>query len=130
MTGIPLQDVQDRRAGAAAPAASADSTLSNPAPWFVNWARGGQDECAVNEWTALNYLAVYSCVSLIASTVAGLPLKVYRREGRANVAVDERSEARCLAVEFNPATAAMTGREATLGHLLTWGNSYTQVVRN
>jgi phage portal protein BeeE len=35
-----------------------------------------------------------------------------------------------LQVEFNPNTSAMSGREAGLGHLLTWGNSYCQIVRN
>jgi HK97 family phage portal protein len=110
------------------------TTLAKPAQWFIDFLTGnpgGERGTIVNEFTALNYAALYSCVSLIAQTVASLPLKVYRRrkDGGQDEAADRPEYAR-LQVEFNPNTSAMSGREAGLGHLLTWGNSYCQIVRN
>jgi HK97 family phage portal protein len=117
-----------------APEASAGTTLMNPAEWFRAFVTGttsGDHGPVVNEHTALNYAALYSCVSLIAGTVGSLPLKVYKR--RADGGQDEapeRHEWARLQVEFNPNASAMSGRETGLGHLLTWGNSYCQIVRN
>lgn len=145
MTGIP-SEVYDRIGGGSGdpaesaaspggPQASGSTTLANPAPWFVEWLTGqrpGEPGPVVNEWTALNYAALYACVSLIANTVASLPLKVYRRRknGEGQDEAPDRPEYDRFQVEFNPNTSAMTGREAGVGHLLTWGNSYCQIVRN
>lgn len=117
-----------------AAASPAGATPSTAPEWFRDFLTGappGHDGPAVNEHTALNYAALYSCVSLIAGTISSLPLKVYRRreDGGQDEAPDAPEYDR-LQVEFNPNTSAMSGREATLGHLLTWGNSYAQVVRN
>jgi HK97 family phage portal protein len=115
-------------------ATAGTTTLQQPAQWFIDFLSGnpgGERGPIVNEFTALQYAALYACVSLIAGTVASLPLKVYRK--RADGGQDEasdRPEWKRLQVEFNPNTSAMSGREAGLGHLLTWGNSYCQIVRN
>lgn len=133
-TDAPQQWLSEHHSPAPRAADGEPSTLSNPMQWFIDWARGsagGPSHVVVNEHTAMGYAALYSCVSLIAGTVASLPLKVYRR--RADGGQDEaaeRPEWQRLQVEFNPNTSAMSGREAGLGHLLTWGNSYTQIVRN
>ncbi|HJZ57300.1 MAG TPA: phage portal protein [Gemmataceae bacterium] len=145
MTGLPPETFEHLRRGGGngnpAGAIVADpqvtgTTLVNPAPWFVDWLTGrlpGEQGPVVNEHTALNYSALYSCVSLIAGTIASLPLKVYRsRSGKdgGQDEVPERPEYDLLQSEFNPNTSAMSGRETGLGHLLTWGNSYCQIVKN
>jgi phage portal protein BeeE len=69
---------------------AASSGLWSPSQWFVDWATGnqsGQPGPVVNEVTALNYSVFYSCVALIAGTIATLPLKVYKR--RADGGQDE-----------------------------------------
>jgi HK97 family phage portal protein len=109
------------------------TVLAQPQQWFRAWSQGnagGNDPYMVNETTALNYLAVYNCVSLISSTIAALPLVTYRRSGNKIERATKRPEYRILQSEFNPETAAMIGREAGMGHLLTWGNSFTQIVKN
>ncbi len=136
MTGLP-KETFDRIGGGADPVRTsaplaATSNLSSPQPWLVQWATGGDGTSAtpVNEFSALNYPAFYSGVSLVAGIIASLPLKVYRK--RADGGQDEESghpAARLLAREFNPNTSAMTGREAGVGHLMCWGNSYAQIVR-
>lgn len=115
------------------PVPSAASTLAAPEQWFLNFATGnptGEPGPAVNEFTALSYLAVYQCVSLIAGKIAELPLETYRDDGTTCVPAAERSERPLLLYEFNKAMSAMTARETGLAHLLTWGNSYAQIVRN
>lgn len=117
--------------GPSAPAAA--STLAAPEAWFLNFATGnptGEPGPAVNEFTAFNYLAVYQCVSLIVGKIAELPLETYREEGGRRTPAEDRSERPLLLHEFNPQMSAMTARETLLGHLLSWGNSYCQVVRN
>ncbi len=129
MTGIP-SEVFDRIGSEP----TAASTLGAPERWFLNWAgvESPSAPISVNEFTALNYTILYACVTLIAGTIASLPLKVYRRlpgNGGSEEAT-ERPEFDLLQREFNPNTSAMTGREAGVGHLLTWGNSYCQIVKN
>jgi len=119
--------------GSDAPRAAGTSTLANPQPWFVSAVTGtplGEGGPVVNEHTALNYATVYACVSLIAAKIAAVPLRVYKRVRGGMEPATDRSEHRLLYREFNPDMSSMTGREAGIAHLLTWGNSYTQIVRN
>jgi HK97 family phage portal protein len=113
-------------------ATSAGTTLGNPATWFTEWATGSTrgGEVSVNEHTALNYLAVYDCVSLISATIARLPLLTYRKEGKRKIEATDHSVYPLLLRELNPRMSAMTGRELVVAHLLTWGNSYSQIIRN
>lgn len=109
------------------------STLSSPGAWFTQWATGGSsaNEICVNEFTAYNYAAFYSCVTLIAGTIAGLPLKVYRkREDGGQDEVSDHPASDLLSREYSGNTSSMTGRSTEIGHLLTWGNQYTQIVRS
>jgi HK97 family phage portal protein len=109
------------------------STLAAPSRWlssFLGGNPGNESQPYVNEHTAMNYLAVYNCVSLISSSIAALPFVVYRRDGRNRGRATDRPEYRMLQVEWNPDTSAMSAREASIAHLLTWGNGYSQIVRN
>lgn len=114
---------------------AAGFTLAKPTRAFVNWATGGRiygslSGPAVNEQSALNYLTIYSCVDLIASTIASLPLITYERKGKNRYRATENPIYDLLQNEFNEETSAISGRETAMAHLLTWGNSYTQIVRN
>lgn len=109
------------------------TTLAAPAVWFRNFTSGNPGNEAqpyVNEHTSLSYLAVYNCVSLIASSIAALPFMVYERRGRNRERATERPEYRMLQVEPNADMSAMSAREAGAAHLLTWGNSYSQIIKN
>lgn len=133
MTGLPAEAFE--RIGGGAPAASLPtSTLANPQPWFTAWATGGNADgqpLVVNEFTALNYAALYTAVSLIASTIASLPCKLFRkRNDGGQDEVSDHPAHGLMQVEYNPNTSSMTGRETEVGHLLTWGNSFAQIVRS
>lgn len=129
MTGLPPESYR----GASGPQA-AGTTLADPSPDFIKWATGNPGGLAgpvVNEHTALQYLTVYSCVSLIAGTISALPLVTYRKSGTAGrVRATDLRAYNVLHDEYNPDTSAPVGRETQTGHLLTWGNSYEQIVRN
>ena len=119
--------------GMKAMATNFGSSLSQPQQWFVNFATGnvGADVGPpVNEFTAFNYLSVFNCVGLISSVIARMPLVTYRGDERERTAATDRPEYEILLWEFNSRMSAMTGREAGIAHLLTWGNSYAQIVRD
>ncbi|HPD89737.1 MAG TPA: phage portal protein, partial [Oscillospiraceae bacterium] len=85
----------------------------------------------VNETTAMQMTAVYSCVRILSEAVAGLPLNVYRYN---NTGGKERALKhplyRLLHDEPNPEMTSFAFRETLMSHLLLWGNAYAQVIRN
>ena len=85
----------------------------------------------VNEHTAMQMTAVYSCVRILAETVAGLPLHVYRYT--ANGGKEKywlHPLYRLLHDEPNPEMTSFAFRETLMSHLLLWGNAYAQIIRN
>ena len=85
----------------------------------------------VNEMSAMQMTAVYSCVRILAEAVAGLPLHLYRYtdNGSKEKAI-EHPLYRLLHDEPNPEMTSFIFRETLMTHLLLWGNAYAQIVRN
>ena len=84
----------------------------------------------VNERTALQTTAVYSCVRILSEAVAGLPLHVYRYgENGSKVKALDHPLYRLLHDEPNPEMASFNFRETLMGHLLLYGNAYAQIIR-
>ena len=84
----------------------------------------------VNENTAMQMTAVYSCVRILSETLAGLPLHVYRYSGDGKEKDLAHPLYRLLHDEPNPEMTSFVFRETLMGHLLLWGNAYAQVIRN
>ena len=85
----------------------------------------------VNETTAMQMTAVYSCVRILSETVAGLPLHVYRYNDSGGKEKDLRHPLyRLLHDEPNPEMTSFAFRETLMSHLLLWGNAYAQIIRN
>src|SRR5210317_211411 len=84
----------------------------------------------VSEKTALQYLTLYACVSLISGDLARLPLNLYRRrpDGGKDL-VTEHKLFDLLHNVPNPETTSFNWRETLQGHLLLWGNSYSFIER-
>ena len=107
--------------------------LDDPKSWdeslwrFRGQMVGGEN---VTESTALTYSAVYNAVSLIAGTVATLPLNQISRKAGRTVVQDSLPAYRVLHVQANEYMTAMAFREAQMGHLLLWGNAYAEIVRD
>lgn len=85
----------------------------------------------VNETTAMQMTAVYSCVRILSETVAGLPLHVYRYNdsgGKEKALLHPLY--RLLHDEPNLEMTSFAFRETLMSHLLLWGNAYAQIIRN
>ena len=85
----------------------------------------------VNERSAMQMTAVYSCVRILAEAVAGLPLHLYRykEDGGKEKALDHPLYL-LIHDEPNPEMSSFVFRETLMTHLLLWGNAYAQIIRN
>lgn len=86
---------------------------------------------SVNERSAMQMTAVYSCVRILAEAVAGLPLHLYRykEDGGKERAIDNNLY-HLLHDEPNKEMSSFIFRETLMTHLLLWGNAYAQIIRN
>ena len=104
-----------------------NSLNSNRYSFFFGGTTSGKP---VNENTAMQMTAVYSCVRILSETLAGLPLHVYRYSGDGKEKDLKHPLYRLLHDEPNPEMTSFVFRETLMGHLLLWGNAYAQVIRN
>ncbi len=84
----------------------------------------------VNERTAMQTTAVYSCVRILAEAVASLPIHVYRYTETGKERVYDHPLYYLLHDEPNPEMTSFVFRETLMSHLLIWGNAYAQVIRD
>jgi HK97 family phage portal protein len=81
--------------------------------------------------TALTYSAVYAAVRCIAEAVSCLPLNLFERLPTGGKAPFRASPLHALLHdEPNPEMTSLQWREAAMAHLLLWGNSYSEIVRD
>jgi len=85
----------------------------------------------VNERSAMQMTAVYSCVRILSEAVASLPLHFYEYSGDGSKAKAINHPLYFLLHdEPNPEMSSYTFREVLMTHLLLWGNAYAQIIRN
>lgn len=85
----------------------------------------------VNEQTAMQMTAVYSCVRILSETLAGLPLHVYKYNDSGGKEKNLKHPLyKLLHDEPNPEMTSFAFRETLMSHLLLWGNAYAQIIRN
>jgi HK97 family phage portal protein len=85
----------------------------------------------VNEHTAMQMTAVYSCVRILSETLAGLPLHVYKyNDNGGKEKYLKHPLYKLLHDEPNPEMTSFAFRETLMSHLLLWGNAYAQIIRN
>ena len=108
--------------------APTDRTSGSAYSFFMGGSTSGK---RVNERTAMQMTAVYSCVRILSEAVAGLPLQFYRytKDGGKEKAVDHPLYF-LLHDEPNPEMTSFVFRETLMTHLLLWGNAYSQIIRN
>ena len=105
-----------------------DSLGSSRYSFFFGGTTAGKP---VNEHTAMQMTAVYSCVRILAETLAGLPLHVYKyNDSGGKEKYLKHPLYRLLHDEPNPEMTSFTFRETLMSHLLLWGNAYAQIIRN
>lgn len=97
---------------------------------FGNYAEPVAAGVDVDEDTALTIAAVFAAVRVLAETIASLPLPVYRRltpRGK------ERNRTHPLYALLHDAPneemSSFSWREATMSHVLLWGNGHSYIQR-
>ena len=106
----------------------ANSTAGSRYSFFFGGTSSGKP---VNETTAMQMTAVYSCVRILSETVAGLPLNVYKyNDSGGKEKAFKHPLYRLLHDEPNPEMTSFAFRETLMSHLLLWGNAYAQIIRN
>ena len=103
-------------------------TVGSNFTFFMGGSTSGKP---VNERSAMQMTAVYSCVRILAEAIAGLPLHIYKynEEGGKEKAIDHPLYL-LLHDEPNPEMSSFVFRETLMTHLLLWGNAYAQIIRN
>ncbi|WP_270270425.1 phage portal protein [Enterocloster clostridioformis] len=84
----------------------------------------------VNERTAMQTTAVYSCVRILSEAIASLPVHVYRYTDTGKERVYDHPLYYLLHDEPNPEMTSFVFRETLMSHLLIWGNAYAQIIRD
>jgi len=84
----------------------------------------------VNEFTAMQTTAVYSCVRILSEALASLPLHVYRYTSAGKERVYDHPLYHILHDEPNTEMTSFVFRETLMSHLLIWGNAYAQIIRD
>ena len=86
----------------------------------------------VDEKSAMQIATVYACVRLLAESVAQLPFHLYRytNNGRGKEMALDHPLYWLLHDIPNPEMTSFTWRETMMTHLLLWGNSYSQIIRD
>jgi HK97 family phage portal protein len=102
--------------------------LESAADWLYT-ALGATPNAAgvvINERTAMSISAVWAAVGLIASSVASLPLNVYKRVTGGKELASDHPLYPLLHDRFNDETPSFIGRETLQGHLGLRGNAYCE----
>ena len=87
----------------------------------------------VNERSAMQIATVYACVRLLAESVAGLPLHLYRFTDDTEQGKERARNHPLYRILYRQPNAEMTSfsfRETMMTHLLLWGNAYAQIIRD
>lgn len=82
---------------------------------------------AVTAEGALRISAVYACVRILAETIGGLPLPVYRRVAGGKERAPDHPLYGLLHDLPNPEMTAMELRENLVGHMCLWGTGYCEI---
>lgn len=84
----------------------------------------------VNERSAMQMTAVYSCVRILSEAIASLPLHVYEQTDGISKKATDHPLFFLLHDEPNSEMTSFIFRETLMTHLLLWGNAYAQIIRN
>ena len=84
----------------------------------------------INPNTGLTFTAVYAAIRVLAESIASLPLKVYRRDGSASNTAQSHPIYTLLHDTPSNEQSSYSWRETIMGHVLTYGNGYSEIIRN
>jgi phage portal protein BeeE len=101
--------------------------------WLIRMIGGGRTDAgpAVNNYTALQYPAVYACMNRIGNPLSMFPLNVMERSRQGGgVVVTEHPMSDRLSLRPNDFMSKRTLVKTGQMHALSWGNGYVEIERN
>ena len=101
--------------------------VSSAMTFFFGGSNAGK---LVTPRNAIQVSTVYACVRVIAETIASLPFSVFEQTETGSQKAVQHPLYRIVHDEPNPEMTSFIWRETSLTHLLLWGNSYSQILRN
>jgi HK97 family phage portal protein len=105
-------------------------SLSSTANWA--WLSGGRDSAAgelINDVTALQITTVFSCIRVLAESVASLPVKLFTVTDKGRIQEINSPIHYLLSVSPNEEMSSFTLFETMMCHLALTGNAYVQIQR-
>ena len=105
------------------------SLLENPRGWLYTafGAKSSVSGAEVTPNTATGNTAVWNAIWILATTVASLPLPVFRREGEGKARAVDHPLYSLLHDAPNEYVTSMNYRVAMMYHMLGWGNHYAEM---
>ena len=79
--------------------------------------------------SAMGVPVVMACITVLTEDVGSLPWFVYRRLPRGKELASNHPLYAVLHDTPNPEMTSMEYREIVVGHIVSWGNSYSQIIR-
>lgn len=106
--------------------------VSSDSGWLMRAIGGGKTDAgvSVSQFNSLTLPVVWACVTLIADTVAQMPVDVLRRTERGRDAQPDHPAAQLLNGSANRDMTSTVATNAQMMHTLLWGNGYQEIQRN
>lgn len=79
---------------------------------------------------SLTVSAVWRGINVISNSIATLPLITYRRTDTGRERAEDDPRFTLLHDQPNPEMSSFTWRQTVQGHVLTWGQGYSEIVRD
>lgn len=104
--------------------------LARPETWLFEALGGGASDSGVyvSKRSAMQVSAVFRCVSILADTIASLPLVVYERKNGEKVPAPNHPAHKLLHDAPNEAMTSFTWREHLLASLLLDGDAFSPIL--
>ncbi|HET7128923.1 MAG TPA: phage portal protein [Gaiellaceae bacterium] len=103
-----------------------------PQDWYSSnlYNAGSKAGVNVNSNSAFGLTAFWAAVRVISEDIAKLPFKVYEDLNPGKRTATEHPLYPVLHDRANPIMSAFTWREVSVSHLVSWGNCYSEIVRD
>lgn len=103
---------------------------ADPAFWNEFFGINSSNAIAVTPESSLSFGAIYSVVDRKSSTLASLPQKIYKKEGRARIDASDHDQYVLLAKNPNRLYSSFAFKRALFANYDLWGDGFAKIIRN
>ncbi len=108
------------------------TSLTNPSSWLSEafGLKATDSGVRVSEASAQRLSAWWACKRVLAETVSCLPLITYQKLPRGKRHATEHPNFKLLHDRANSEMTSHTWRKTMMGHMVSWGNGYSEIERD